>query len=422
MRLLDAQGRLRVGAVLAEHYEVIMPLGEGGFATVYSARQMPSGRLIALKVLEAVTAPSEAELYQKRFLREARLLASMNHPHIVRIYDYGIIRELARPFIAMELLDGEDLQDQLMYGGLDPDRGLRLIAQALDALGHAHHQGIIHRDLKPSNLFVVQPREPAERCIVLDFGLARTDDPDASQLSRTGTMIGTPQYLAPEMIEGKEVTPAVDVYQMGLILVETLTGRRVVEGANRVESCVKHLKRDFAIPSQLLEGPFGPIVKRALAFKPGERYPDASAMRDALVSLDEHALVGAATFESFRPLIPAKVGPISTEDIPNMGPLRPRSEPETFDDSGEAIPTIPDGIIKPISRVKTAERSLVGHRVRSNVLPRILRSPAASRSEEDPPAQLGRSTRVAIFVLVAISGLFFLLGLASLIAAWWLTH
>jgi eukaryotic-like serine/threonine-protein kinase len=280
---------LPAGTVIAGRYKIIDVVGEGGFATVYRAEQMEIHREVALKLLNPAADMRTQQAFQERFRREARTAARIDHPNVVTVFDFGIAEEFGRPFMAMELLQGHDLEVELQDNGpMDAQRLVPLFAEALEALGDAHKQGIIHKDLKPSNLFLTNPGSRRETLKILDFGIARLADVQAGKgkLTGTGQILGTPQYLAPEYIQHQTATPALDVYQMALILVETLTGAPVVDYDNPYQCLMVHGSGKLEVPRSLVTGPLGPVLLQALELDYTARYPNATAFQEALADID----------------------------------------------------------------------------------------------------------------------------------------
>ena len=219
---------------------------------------------------------------------EAKTAASIRHANIVSIYGFGFHDD--QPYIAMEFLDGLDFEELLKnHGPLPFARVHPLFLKALDALGAVHKKGIVHKDLKPANLFIVAPNTPHEDLRVLDFGVARIMEDD-QKMTGTGQLFGTPNYLAPEYVQGKDVTPAVDVYQMGLILLELLTGHVAVEGTNPYATALAHCGGQVPIPTRLLHSPIGPILTQAISTDPAGRYPNAAAFHAALATVPTHLI------------------------------------------------------------------------------------------------------------------------------------
>lgn len=206
--------QLSPGTLYANRFEIDKPAGSGGMGTVYRARDCYSGDIVALKLMHAGTSSAgEAE----RFLREAQLLSELSHPGIVAHIAHGQTPDGQR-FLAMEWLDGEDLGHRLLRGPLLVSDCVRLIERVSEALAIAHQRGIIHRDLKPTNLFLVGG-DPA-RVKILDFGIARRVA-TSHAMTRTGMVIGTPEYMAPEQARGiRELLPAADMFSLGCVLYE----------------------------------------------------------------------------------------------------------------------------------------------------------------------------------------------------------
>lgn len=244
-------------AMLGDSLELIEEIGRGGMSTVWKARHLRLDRTVAVKFLsEDLAAQPEFTL---RFEREAHALARLNHPAIVAIHDFG--REGDRPYIVMEYVAGRDLAACLP---LPPERACEVALHVLDALAYAHAQGIVHRDIKPQNILV----DDSGRVKVTDFGLARlvAQGPSGWTVTTAGRLLGTPAYMAPEALSGAPPDPRMDVFSVGVLLYEMVTGRRPIG--------------DF--PS--LEGPMGSVVRRALAPEPERRYASAGEMRGELAA------------------------------------------------------------------------------------------------------------------------------------------
>lgn len=271
--------RIPEGTVLEGRYEITGFIGAGGFAQVYRGRQLAIKRDVAIKILYTRESDDQ-QAFEERFLREAQTAAQIRHPNVVTIYDYGVTGH--RPYIVMELLEGHDLNAELKRDeSMNPSRAVNLMIDCLDALGVGHKQGIVHKDLKPANLYITDPGTRRERLKILDFGIARLQDGSA-HLTTTGQLMGTPKYYAPEYIKTQTVSPALDVYQMGLILVEMFMRRPVVDMDDPYLCLMKHSMGDLGIPQSLLGGPLGPVLSEALALEPAQRFHDAHAFRDAL--------------------------------------------------------------------------------------------------------------------------------------------
>jgi serine/threonine protein kinase len=283
---------LQPGTMVQSRYEITRHLGTGGFAQVFEAFDDNIERPVAIKFLNlhsTQTDPNASENILARFKREAKLAAKIQHPNVVNIYDFGVVGQHKNiPYIVMELLSGHDLEEQVFERGpMEPARALPLFVPCLEALGEAHKLGIVHKDLKPSNLFLANPGQRTESLRIVDFGIAHIRNASEGRLTATGQILGTPQYLAPEYIDSQVVTPAFDVYQMGLILVETIIGKPVVD-ENHPLRCVKiHSMGELDVPKPLLDSDLGPILLKALALDYNVRYENAEEFADALAEIDE---------------------------------------------------------------------------------------------------------------------------------------
>lgn len=260
-------------------YRIIKPLGQGGMGTVYLADDTKLSRKVALKIPHI--RDSENDDVLDRFLREARAAATLDHPNLCQVFDYGQIDGIH--FLAMAYIEGAPLSRFV-----DPDKPISerqaagVIRKLALALAEAHDKGVIHRDLKPSNVMINKRREP----IVMDFGLARLDTHQDMRLTQTGTFLGTPAYVSPEQIKGEldDIGPACDIYSMGVILYELLTGRLPFEG-NSFQVLGKILTQEPEPPSHFRKG-LDPVLEsiclKAMAKDPGQRYPSMHEYASAL--------------------------------------------------------------------------------------------------------------------------------------------
>lgn len=282
---------LNAGDSIHNRYFVDGEIGRGGFAIVYSARDKVIERPVAVKVLkigmEQEGESDEVRRARKRFLREARVAARISHPSIIDIYDFGILSQSGAPFIVMEYLEGHNLFDEIQRNGpVSPRRLLPKFCDLLDALGDVHQQQIVHKDLKPGNIFINKPGTRRELWKVVDFGIAHVDSPTSARLTQKGFLSGTPQYLPPEYIQKQVVTAQMDVYQMGLTLVEALCGQPAVPDRQPFAAAKRHVLGDLDIPPVVMNSPLGAVLEKALALKPEERYPTAHEFADALAEVD----------------------------------------------------------------------------------------------------------------------------------------
>jgi eukaryotic-like serine/threonine-protein kinase len=273
------------GEVIGERYEVEELVGTGGMSSVYRARDRLLERFVALKVLHPHY--GEDEEYVERFRREARSVAQLSHPHIVTVIDRG--EDDGRQFIVFEYVDGENLKQLIARTGpLPARRALELAIEIADALAFAHEHGLIHRDVKPQNVLV----GPDGDAKVTDFGIARSLDVEHG-VTQTGTVLGTSNYLSPEQASGKPTTPSTDVYSLGVVLYELLTGDVPFPGENFVAVAMKHLNE---LPPDVLERRrdipmrLAAAVDRALEKDPALRFPSMDQfgweLRQCLAELD----------------------------------------------------------------------------------------------------------------------------------------
>jgi len=267
--------RLEAGQRIGERYTLVQRIGSGGMADVWSADDSMLGRQVALKFLhERFTQDAQ---FVERFRREAQAAAGLQHPNVVGVYDRGEFE--GRHFIAMEYVQGAALKD-LINRGLSTDEAVEIVRQILAGARFAHERGIIHRDLKPHNVLV----DAEGRARVTDFGIARAG---ASEITQAGSVLGTAQYLSPEQAQGFEVGATSDLYSIGVILYEALTGRVPFEADTAVAVAMKQVSEQPRRPSQLnpeVPPALDAVVMRALAKDPVDRYQTAD---EFLAALDE---------------------------------------------------------------------------------------------------------------------------------------
>jgi len=323
-----------IDQVFDGRYRVVRKLGTGGMANVYLAEDQELGRSVAIKMLDE--RHSQDEQFVERFRREAKNAAGLSHPNIVSIYDRG--QAEGTYYIAMEYLEGRTLKELLIARGPTPLAvAIDYARQILSALGFAHRHGIVHRDIKPHNVVVA----PDGRLKVTDFGIARSG---TSQMTETGSIIGTAQYLSPEQAKGAPVTPASDIYSVGIVLYEMLTGLVPFTGDTPLEIAMKHLSTTPLPPSEArpdVPHELDSIVLRALAKNPEDRYQSADEMDadlaraslgQAVAPETEEAATqvlrgaGAATLASAPTAITRRV----TVVPPATGPPPPYSRPTGF--------------------------------------------------------------------------------------------
>ena len=269
--------------VLGERYEIGGVLGRGGMAEVHRGRDLRLGREVAVKVLRSDLARDPS--FQVRFRREAQAAASLNHPAIVAVYDTGEDRTTtgATPYIVMEYVEGETLRDLLRREGvLPPDRAMSLSADICAALDFSHRNGIVHRDVKPGNVMLT----PDGSVKVMDFGIARAVSDSAATMTSTAAVIGTAQYLSPEQARGEAVDARSDVYSVGCLLYELVTGAPPFTGDSPVSVAYQHVREDPKLPSSVnpaVPPELDAIVLKSLSKNPANRYQSAAEMRNDLL-------------------------------------------------------------------------------------------------------------------------------------------
>src|SRR5579864_5394980 len=269
-------------------YEILSAIGAGGMGEVYKARDTRLDRIVAIKVLP--THLAGRAVLRERFEREAKTIASLNHPHICTLYDTGHQDDI--DFLVMEYIEGETLALRLQKGPLPLDQVLRYSIEIADALDKAHRKGITHRDLKPGNIMLTKTGAK-----LLDFGLAKlrqdvapatpfSELPTANNaITAEGTILGTLQYMAPEQVEGKEADARTDIFAFGVVVYEMATGKKAFEGKSQASLIAKILGTDPPPMSSLQ--PMTPpaldrVVKKCSAKEPEKRWQDASDLCDEL--------------------------------------------------------------------------------------------------------------------------------------------
>ncbi len=392
----------RCGTLLAGRYRLDAVLGRGGMGVVFRARDEDAGGTpVAVKLLRAEFALEQ--IFAKRFVREAKAAAAIRHPNVVEVRDLGVESD-GTIYQVLQLLDGVSLADHLeVVGALSVERTLEIVLPVMAALESAHALGVVHRDLKPDNVFLAR-RGGEIVPTLLDFGIAKLLDGSASAATHTGSILGTPAYMAPEQAQGtKEQGPAIDVWAMGIVTYECLTGTTPFTGTAPTQVLVRILtetaqRADVEQPS--VPAVIADVIARALARAPGERYASIGALAAALRQAAEQAGVplpepGRSATRSAFTLI-----------------ARPRSE----DDEAGSLQTELGSAIATTARAelsRVAGNAAVATRVGSAVNPLREQEPLTTTTPIDagaasgPPSAARRPWMAAVVVAV-------LLGLAAL--------
>ena len=371
---LAAEHDTLIGRVLDERYEIRAPLGQGGMGTVYRGWQLSVDREVAIKVIHPKLSNDRSAV--KRFLREARLASRLSQPNIVNVYDFG--QSAGVLYLVMELLRGHTLASELGKGRrLNAKRTVTIAAQLCDALEAAHAQGIVHRDLKPSNIVILDDPPGRDLIKVLDFGLAKSLIQDSGSLvTNTDALLGTPLYMAPEQIEGSVSDQRADLYSLGCILYEMLTGRPPFID-NAVSAVLARHMSDAPVPLPAHVPPkLAALVMKLLEKKVDDRVQSAGEVRKVLDDVREAPGFGVQT----NPGISADV----SDTIPDVS--------DAFAETAAATPT-------PLPRTSRARIAAVSNPSVSN--PATTAAPTPKRS----PVAIALIALVALVPLGAL-GLF----------------
>ncbi len=274
---------LHVGALFHDRYRIESILGEGGSATVYRAVDTAFSRSVALKILKRPSGGYHAHTVS-RFQREIHILAQLRNPHTVTMFDAGESAD-GLLFIACEFIEGADLETLIFEGRpLHEGEVVHILRQLLESLREAHAQGLLHRDIKPVNIRVFEYMGDPLYTKLLDFGIARQYAGDATKITREGAAVGTPQFMAPEQLAARELSPATDIYALGIVAIEMLTGRPVVDTADQAELFRFHSSTEaIVVPAEVqVSADFRAVIERMVRRDPRERFQSAEEVAAAL--------------------------------------------------------------------------------------------------------------------------------------------
>ncbi|MET7286692.1 protein kinase [Streptomyces sp. NPDC005573] len=300
------QGRYPGRALAGGRYQLRDLLGEGGMASVHLAYDAVLDRQVAVKTLHTELGREPA--FRERFRREAQAVAKLTHTNIVSVFDTGEdeMGGMTTPYIVMEYVEGHPLssvldEDLRQYGAMPADKALKITADVLAALDISHEMGLVHRDIKPGNVMVT--RRGVVK--VMDFGIARAMQSGVTSMTQTGMVVGTPQYLSPEQALGRGVDPRSDLYSVGIMLFQLVTGRLPFEADSPLAIAYAHVQEEPVAPSSVnraLPPAVDALIARALKKNPNERFPTAESMRDECLRV-------AASFQAAPPSIVADAAP-----------------------------------------------------------------------------------------------------------------
>ena len=277
-----------IGTTINDRFKILGLVAKGGMGKVYKAEQAPLGRIVAVKVLHPTYSGDGDPEFSKRFTLEASVVSRLKHPNTITVYDYGETADGVY-FMVMEYLEGKTLHRLIREeGALEVGRALHILVQISRALREAHGQGVIHRDLKPANIFLIRHDDDPDFVKVLDFGLVKNlDETDAESLTKTGLFMGSPKYMAPEQIRGDRVTPATDVYALGIMLFEMLAGKVPYDRPNSANLLLAHVNEP--VPSMqsvnpliAVPQPVEDIVYRCLEKNPDDRFQSMEELINAI--------------------------------------------------------------------------------------------------------------------------------------------
>ncbi|MEV1019991.1 protein kinase [Streptomyces sp. NPDC050264] len=335
-----AGGRYAGRSVAGGRYQLRDLLGQGGMASVHLAHDTRLDRAVAIKTLHTELGREDA--FRQRFQREAMSVAKLTHTNIVSVFDSGEddLDGIITPYIVMEYVEGLPLgsvldQDMRQYGAMPADKALKITADVLAALEISHEMGLVHRDIKPGNVMMTK-RNVVK---VMDFGIARAMQSGVTSMTQTGMVVGTPQYLSPEQALGRGVDARSDLYSVGIMLFQLVTGRLPFEADSPLAIAYAHVQEEPVAPSSInraLPPAIDALVARALKKNPNERFPSAEAMRDECLRVAQSLAAGPSVAPSIVPGAQTSSGagvgsavfpPVDQNGMPTPGPVQTPYQP-----------------------------------------------------------------------------------------------
>ncbi|HEY9792265.1 MAG TPA: serine/threonine-protein kinase [Candidatus Obscuribacterales bacterium] len=276
---------VELNQTIANKYRLDKFVGQGAWAKIYRATDISQNKSVAIKLLSEPDNSARKEKEIERFFNEARTIATLHHPNIVDVFDYGLV-DGEQAYFVMEYVAGSSLATILDNGPLPLTRALSICVQICSALIAAHEKGILHRDIKPDNVVVSTDATECDTVKLLDFGMLKIiqSDMPVDSLTTTGVTVGTPGYMSPEQCLGKQLSPASDIYSLGCLMYEALTGRTPFRGANPIEVLEKHMKLppdkfDVVCPQREWPPGLEQVVLKTLEKDPRQRYQSAAPLK-----------------------------------------------------------------------------------------------------------------------------------------------
>ncbi|GAA3907758.1 Stk1 family PASTA domain-containing Ser/Thr kinase [Streptomyces gulbargensis] len=327
-----AQGRYAGGSVAGGRYQLRDLLGEGGMASVYLAYDTALDRQVAIKTLH--TELGREQSFRERFRREAQAVAKLSHTNIVSVFDTGedTLDGAVMPYIVMEYVEGQPLgsvlaSDVAQFGAMPADKALKVTADVLAALETSHEMGLVHRDIKPGNVMMTK-RGVVK---VMDFGIARAMQSGVTSMTQTGMVVGTPQYLSPEQALGRAVDARSDLYSVGIMLFQLLTGRLPFDADSPLAIAYAHVQEEPVAPSSVnrsVTPAMDALVARALRKNPNERFPSADAMRQECLRVLSAGQTAAPVIVPGAPV--GSGSGVSSAVFPPVGQTPPPSPQQSY--------------------------------------------------------------------------------------------